>query len=543
MTTATLALPRLRLPAQARSTTRRRHVPIESTLIWVVSFGAYIAAASFIVFHLDYLPGDGAARVANGYYVLFSRDPHLGAIAGVWPPLPAFLDIPILVFKGLWPPLATYGFAGCIESAAFGAGTVVLLNVALRWAGVVRGMRWLICAAWVLNPEIALYNTSGMAEPLFIFFGFASALTLLRWCESRRSSLLPLLGVLVGLGCLCRVDMFGLALFVGGAVLVRSVRRGGSWRQVETRVLLYALPGILTVMLWIGSLAVLDRNPLFFLSQYSNATVIANNNFLPATSWGNGLSYVVEHALVLFPAVVPLLLFAAVRLVVRRDRLPGLLLLGYGLPVAALDVYLLHKGEMSASLRYQMFVIPFTFLLAVYVLRGLRGRRRLVQSWVALALLAMFGLSDMVTGQTMGDAKLAMDESPIVSAIAAGSTVPAFDPYFPGVSSERKLSAAVAAADTDHGLVAVDTTQGFWVVLTAPDPRLYVVSSDLDFQGAIAQPQVYHVEYFLVAPYGLDQLNQLYPGLYSSGAGFSTLVADLPGRWKLYRITGPTGRG
>jgi hypothetical protein len=282
---------------------------------------------------------------------------------------------------------------------------------------------------------------------------------------------------------------------------------------------------------------------LFFLSQYSNATAIANNNFLPAASWGNALSYVVEHGLLIFPAVVPLLLLAGVRLAIRRDRLPGLILLGYGLPIAALDVYLLHKGEMSASLRYQMFVIPFTFLLAVYVLRGLRGRSRLMQSSVASTLLLMLLISNIVTGQTMGDAKLATDESPIVSAIAAGSTVPQFDPYFPGVRAERKLAEAVAAADTDHGLIAVDTTEGFWVVLTAPDPKLYVVSSDLDFQGAIAQPQVYHIEYFLVPPFSLDQLNQLYPGLYASGGGFSTLAADLPGRWKLYRITGPTGRG
>ena len=510
--------------------------------MWLVAFALYIAASIYSVFLLDYMPGDGAARVANGFYVLFSRDPHLGAIAGVWPPLPSFLDLPILAFKGIWPPLATQAFAGCIESAAFGAGTVVLLNVGLRWAGVVRGMRWLICGAWLLNPEVALYSTSGMAEPLFIFFAVAAGLTLMRWFETGRSSLLPLMGVLAGLGCLCRIDMFGIAAFLGGAVVLRSIRRKGSWRQVETRLLLYALPAILVVMLWIGSLAVLDRNPLFFLSQYSNAQVVAANNFLPAMPPGKALAYIVGNSLALFPAVVPVLLLAGAQLVVKRDRLPWLMLLGYGLPIVVLDLYLLTKGEMSGSLRYQMFVIPFTFLLVIYALRGLRRRWRVFQSLAALALVAMLGLSNVVTAQTMGDPKLAMDEAPIVAAISAHTTVPKYNPYFPGVHLFRTIAERVAVDDKDHGLIAADTTNTFWIVLSAPDPKLYVVSSDLDFEGAIAQPQVYHVEYFLVSPH-LDHLNSIYPSLYATGAGFATLVDTLPGGFKLYRIIGPTGRG
>jgi hypothetical protein len=47
------------------------------------------------------------------------------------------------------------------------------------------------------------------------------------------------------------------------------------------------------------------------------------------------------------------------------------------------------------------------------------------------------------------------------------------------------------------------------------------------------------------APVGLgafDRLNGLYPDLYRSGSGFARLVGSYNG-WKLYRITGPTGRG
>ena len=35
------------------------------------------------------VPGDALSRVANGYYTLFSRDPHLAAVGFVWNPLPS----------------------------------------------------------------------------------------------------------------------------------------------------------------------------------------------------------------------------------------------------------------------------------------------------------------------------------------------------------------------------------------------------------------------------------------------------------------------
>ena len=109
-----------------------------------------------------------------------------------------------------------------------------------------------------------LYATWGMAEAMFIFFALASVMVFLRWAETRRTALLPLLGVMAGLGGLTRMEFNALAVALGIAVAVKAVRRGASWREVETHVLLYALPGIFLVGLWIGSLAILERNPLFF---------------------------------------------------------------------------------------------------------------------------------------------------------------------------------------------------------------------------------------------------------------------------------------
>ena len=91
--------------------------------------------------------------------------------------------------------------------------------------------------------------------------------------------------------------------------------------------------------------------------------------------------------------------------------------------------------------------------------------------------------------------------------------------------------------------MACDSTTCFPIILNAKNPKMFVVTSDRDFQAVLAQPSVYHVEYFLVQNSGRDELNIVYPGLWEDGGGFSSYVGDVGGGFRLYRITGPTGRG
>ncbi len=150
--------------------------------MFAVALGFYIAVANYMVFHLHYTINDAYARIDNAFDVLFTRDPHLAAIGFVWPPLPSFLELPIIAFKGVWPALVQQGFAGSIEAAIFSAGTVLLFNNGLKWAGVTRGMRWVFCLVWMINPMVVLYGIQGMSEAPFMFFATASILVFLRWC-------------------------------------------------------------------------------------------------------------------------------------------------------------------------------------------------------------------------------------------------------------------------------------------------------------------------------------------------------------------------
>src|SRR5579863_4751399 len=176
MAIAALVLTQTRRVPRARVRLRPRRIPIEGITLFVGAAAFHLAVGAFLVFHMHYMIDDAYARIDNAFDVLFTSDPHLAGIGFFWPPLPSFVELPIIAFKNLWPPLVTQGFAGSIEAALFGAGTVVLLNSGLKWAGVVRGMRWVICLVWVSNPMTVIYAAQGMSETPFIFFFIASIL-------------------------------------------------------------------------------------------------------------------------------------------------------------------------------------------------------------------------------------------------------------------------------------------------------------------------------------------------------------------------------
>jgi hypothetical protein len=558
MTSLTAALPGLSRRGRTRTTTKSkrdaRRWPVESTCLFLVTFILYMALADYLVVHLHYMNADAYTRVADATYVLYSRDPHLGAVGFIWPPLPALLNLPILGLQHWFPFLIDRAFSGSIEAAMFGAGTVVLLNQGLRRAGILPPVRWLVLAVWLANPMVALYSAQGMSEAPFIFFVVASLMSFLRWTETRSAGELAALGVLVGLGTLCRIEMVPMALLIGAGIVFCSLGRKVGWRQLETQLLLYALPALFVFGLWIGSTWVIEHDPLYmFHSGYSKQSAATNafgaGAIIDYTSWRNVVNYLGTQYLMLFPAVIVLVGAVAARVLLGKDRRPGLVMLALAVPVPLVDVYLLHSGNLPLILRYQVYVIPYTVMLGIYLLRDFRRVSPRIVSAAALVLVALIAVSDISSFDIMSNSKRAPEESVAIQAaqrnVAAAVIDPQFDPY----DGSRLISQGVAAANKDHGLVAMDTFRGSSVFMTAPDRSIYVVTSDEDFEAIVNQPQVYHVEYFLVPkPEGestLDRINQLYPTLWSNGDNFATLVAEIGGanHWRLYRINGSTGRG
>ena len=123
----------------------------------------------------------GQTNMANGSYVLYSRDPHLAAIGFVWNPLTSVADLIPLLFKPIWPALSSHDVAGSIVSAICMSGSVYQINAALQEWSVQRVARLVLTALFAVNPMIVLYSANGMSEALYLFTLTATTRYLARW--------------------------------------------------------------------------------------------------------------------------------------------------------------------------------------------------------------------------------------------------------------------------------------------------------------------------------------------------------------------------
>ena len=516
----------------------------ESVLIFVLVLGLNLGVAHDLVFHLDYITVDALSRVANAFFVLFSRDPHLAAIGLVWNPLPSFLELPLVALKGWFPWLVNRGFAGNIETAGFGAGGAVVIGMLLRDVGVGRPMRLAMVVAWVTNPMVLLYSANGMSDITLMFFLLLTGLLLLRWLRQTRDVLLVGIGTTVALATFVRYEAIPFAILVFGVIAVSQWWSGAPRRELEARLLLYGLPVAFAVLFWIGANAVLMHNPLYFLNGlYSNLSQqgVVNNAGTAAAarleSWPAATGFVASEVIHLYPAY-PLCAGVALGVALwRRRALVGVATLLMTTAPLLLVFYLIERGSLNLNLRYFMSVIPFSFVLAAYGL-GLLPKGR-VKVGLGLTLAAALALSSVSTLAAMSSSRVGLQEHQVVAAARWNR------PLANGLLAELDLGRTVQRLDRGHQLVLIDSFTGFPVVMGSPDPRLFVITSDRNFQAALSDPQAYHIGYFLVPePAGvtrLDAIDRRYPGFWSNGGGFATMVAALgtAEHWRLYRITGP----
>lgn len=527
-------------PSRARR--RRRRWPIavgrwlvrDGTIIFFLALAINVAVGYYLVFYDHFLPGDAQSRVADAFFVLFSRDPHLAAIGFVWPPLPSFMELPIVAFKSIWPELASGSFAGSIQTAICGAGTAAVINAFFRNYGFRPPLRWLFVAAYVLNPMILFYNANGMSEAMFIFCLVTSSYLFLRWSETKRTSFLVGLGFVTALGIFVRYEMWLFAALMGIGVVAFAFRRLRNYREMETRIVLYALPIAYAAGIWLMLNLVIKRDPLYFFHGGYTPTQQSSGRGIYATviTWPSAANVVLDRTINLFPAYflgVGAVILVAI--VFRRLR-AGLTLVLVSTAALLMQLQLIHAGNSFLDLRYFMTVIPFAFLFVAFALGQVRP-------WwlrlpLAVPMLAILLASNVFSLITMADGHF-FDENFVVVGAIRGKP-----------SSVANLQDFQVVADRIHevpgdSLVAMDTFTGFAILTASPNPHRFVVTSDRDFEAAIAEPFRHKIKYFVVPqPVGRsveDRINQVYPSLWANGEGFATLERELGYGFRLYRVT------
>src|SRR5579884_2323869 len=163
----------------------------QATLVLALT-ALYGAVACVLAFHYGLYVDDSVARVANGYYVVFSRDPHLAAIGFIWPPVPSLLEIPFII---VLRPLGVPQFAGPILSVVFSAWNAAIIRAILREIGVDDRIGWALTLIYALNPFIVYYAANGMTEGPFLTSILLVSWAMLRWQRTGSAGMLMLGGL------------------------------------------------------------------------------------------------------------------------------------------------------------------------------------------------------------------------------------------------------------------------------------------------------------------------------------------------------------
>jgi len=559
-------------------------------VLFSVAYVGYLAVGALIVFGYRSVPIDTWARVGNAFYALYSRDPHLGAIGFVLPPVPTLAIMPILPFKAIWPALVTSAFAAPITSAAFMAGSVVLVRRILLDLAVPARLSWLALALFALHPMIVYYGGNGLTEAPFVFCLLWATSSFLRWLDRGRLADLVRLGIGLAIGYLTRYEFIAAApVAVGVVAVVSYLRAPGPTSERRTGAVADAviagLPFGMAFVGWAFVSWLLVGSPFAqFTSIYGNSSQvqILHQSVVQQTGQGTtaAFGYVAAQVLGLAPLLPVIGLLAVLRAAWRPDRrvLAPLAIIG-GPLVFSVIAFL--AASTVGFLRYEIAAIPLLAVLAGVLLAGrgpsqhgavrvswstsvgrarawLMGRLRVVTRLrarapirVALvrfrarrprlraALGATFGLLvavgvalTIVTGvATMRDPLIAREEADALRPVL-GNDPPAISTSYVLATHDgaARVAAAIDALDLSKGTVLLDVATGNAIVLQSAHPDWFVITPDRDFDQVLADPASFGVRYMVVigntGEGALDALNRAYPTLYATGAGFARLVGQ-----------------
>ncbi|HXA33585.1 MAG TPA: glycosyltransferase family 39 protein [Acidimicrobiales bacterium] len=557
-------------------------------------FAAYAAVGMVLSLHFNLVDSDAPSRVANAGYVLFSRDPHLGAIGFVWNPIPSLTEIPLLLLSHLWPPMLSQGQAGTFMAAAFMAGAVWQVRGITLDRGVPALWRWIIIAGFALNPMIFLYGGNGMSEAPYVFFTLWAVRRLLRWVRSDQVNDLVVAGVALGLDYLTRYEA-AMAAAAATAVVIGVAMLRSSARGRRERAKLAAVDGTVvafpffvcfmgwTLASWITTGVAFSQ----FSSQYGNSSQVSNASSGVAAFQrlaGGPITIVVRDVLYLEP-LLPLLVIVVLVLAVRRTEVDTLVPIGVFGGVLMFEAYAQFSGQTFAWFRFFIMTVPLMVVLAtlLWPCRGDGHPDRLG----AIAAPGNGVLSRRLRAVELGPgmARLSRRMSPMATsrrnrAIVGGlfvavfvlSSIPAtwagmMNPLVGTQSEQTGLHAVVDSGfrspapsalrnnayvanyidqlNLPDGSVLMDTFIGWDVWLQSQHRKQFVITSDYDFAAFLNAPYESGIRYILVSDpvqdARADAINQRYPTIYRDGAGIASLVMTVPATgddqtWRLYRV-------
>lgn len=454
---AELRVERLEL---ARTQIARAPAWREPLALFAISYLVFAALGVTLTLHHEIVLGDAQARLQHAHY-LWANDPgKLAAIGFYWPPLQTLVLLPLAAIK----PLATSMLALPLTSAAFGAGTVVVLCRALEVAGVERALRWALVAAFALNPMILFYSANGMAEIVYLFFLSLALYLFLRWALAPRWQDLVICGAAFGFAVLSRYEVaFWLPLVIVG-VLAQLVRQRAAVAQLEASFIALVVPAIYGLALWSYLTWTIIGDPLGWLKILIPVAADENPEVVRAAPETGGLlAEVFKVHATLYPATF--VLAAILFVVAYRKRSVIAAVFGAAVLVNLLSevaILLRSANTVYLELRYNMRAMPVA-VIAIGLLLALTppARRRLAGIGALVLLLAAIPASaaTMLTSPWVGQDKH------FVRSLLYGETR--------SIAPAREMARFVRDNVEGRNVVFTDDAQTFGIELLDGNPTRY----------------------------------------------------------------------
>lgn len=549
----------------------RRWLSSEGMWAFVLPLAVYLAGGAYLAFHVHVVMVDTFFRLGNAHWAMYSRDPHLAAIGFVWSPLPAVGLLPLLLFKPLLPGLVENGYASNVQSSLFMAGAVVQLRAALAELGLRRPLRLLLTALFALHPMIVYYGMNGMSEALLVFFLIMAARRLVAWLDRPTPGALILTGLALAAGYLSRYEALAAGIGTAGLVVVMSYLRSGgpsSGRRAHALAdgMIVVSPLLFVFAAWATASWLIVGTPFAqYGSAYGNSAQHAIYSSQIAAQTGQGsnlaLTYLFAQLQLLEQFGPVIVAIAVVAAIWRRDPrvLAPLAVLGSALAFAA---YAFVSGQTFGWLRFYILIVPLATLLAGCALGprptaipvpGSRPPRFWATARRAAAVVAVCGLLAAAlptAGRGLFNGRLAREENFYLTAAlspsqsTSGTAGPAGQ-VLKRWNADRSAARYLDSLRLPPGSVLIDTAFSAGIVLYSKRPRQFVITSDRDFDAAVADPAGARVRYLLTIPPDdlgrLEALNRTYPSVYEDGARIGTLAASAPEggtrpSWRLYAV-------
>jgi len=546
----------------------------EAGLVASVAAILYGIAAALLDFRYQIFPPDSVFRLANGFYVLYSRHFHLAAIGFVWNPLTSMADMVPLLAKDLWRPLVTRDVAASLVTVVAMVGAVHQMRSLLDEWGIRRTQRLVLTALFALNPMIVYYAANGMSEALYVFTTVGTVRYLRRWLADDDSRSLVYAAAMLALCYLAREEAVAIALTSGTLVLIVSMRRSTGPRRFVTGLtdaVIYLFLFLASFVGWaFASLIITGSAFGQFTSQYGNAAQIQEYGSYYHLVPGQYVARLAHEAMALeaMAPLMPVLLVAALVVAIcRRDVQVAapLAVIGGGILFTLLG-YL--DNQVFPWFRFYILCAPLEVLLLASIMAPRPGTDGRVAAAVRstrvaavrgpslgtlgtvgalAAAVVLVGPSLVTTASAMDNPKIGIEESAQLRDVFHPSLYrppPTDAVLLPVMPYLEKLNLPDGDVITDDAFDCMATT-----IVRSTNPKIFVITNDSDFAKILADPLTWNVHYVVVPPPGgvYNAVTAAYPDLYQNGAGFSRLVrqfapTSICPALRLYKVVGhPSG--